>query len=268
MSIPNIEKLFQYLHCVSKSPIEYGGYWDEKRDSWRGGKTIGDKIDDIRLNEHFFDTDACHMCGGCDPAESNVYTKSEYEHIQAVNEADFIQAGIDPKYLTKLRLGLHPRSHKINGQSIIVHVYEQEPNSLYLPTRDKVIDRCTWCFQENETTFRCGIHVVESITCIMPHLRFFHVSGSNRASIGISQFGRNWALKCPVILTPPDNEEQFEINKGNRIQKLERLNQIGLDLNIDTYIPEILDYISTLNFSNYSYALNRNVLAPRTISLF
>ena len=82
MSVPNIEKLFQYLHCVSKNPITFSGRFELDKEKYIPKIVCEDKITDIRLNSRFFLTDSCQMCGGCCPAESNVYTSSEYESIQ------------------------------------------------------------------------------------------------------------------------------------------------------------------------------------------
>lgn len=260
MSVPNIEKLFQYLHCVSKNPITFSGRFDPDKEKYIPEIICKDKITDIRLNSRFFLTDSCQMCGGCCPAESNVYTSSEYESIQKFTSDDMKKFNLDASYLDKLKSGLIQETYIINDEKVSIWVYRKELNQLYLPTREKIIDRCSWCYQESEKIFKCRIHPIESITCIMPHLRIFHVNGSNRSSIGISQFGRNWSLKCPVDLTDPQTEEQFNLNKENRIGKLIRLHRVGQDLNIETYIPQIIDYLDIVNFRNYENYLGVNIL--------
>ena len=268
MSVPNIEKLFQYLQCVSVSPIEFGGYFNATMPKNETKQIIGDQISDIRLNAHFFDNDGCIMCGGCDPAESNVFTYSEYQDIKNCTSQKFIDCGLDPKYLTLLQTGLHEDFCVINGKEVSIWVYPQVNNEFYLPTREKILNRFTWCFKDSEKRFKCRIHPVESITCIMPHLRIFHVKGTHKSSIGISQFGRNWALKCPVILTECENAEQFYRNKQNRVKKLIKLNQVGLDLNIETYLPEVIDYIQGIEFQNYKNFLGKNVISSKCKKLF
>ena len=266
MSVPNIEKLFQYLQCFSIEPIEYCSSLTDFTDNKI--ITIGDKITDIRLNYAFFYNDNCQMCGGCDPAESNIFTSSEYEQIKACQDEIFIEAGLDPAYLHQLKENLYKSTCVINGKEVSIYIYKQEPNELFLPTRGKIIKRCSWCFQDSEKRFKCRIHPVESITCIMPHLRTYHFKGSNKASLGVTQFGRNWALKCPVELTPPKNKDQFEYNKSNRIAKLERLHQVGLDLNIPTYLPQVIDYVKNTHFTDYESRLDVNVLSKKQRSLF
>ena len=260
MSVPNIEKLFQYFHCIAKEPITFSGRYEPDKNTYVSELVCKDKITEIRLNKGFFLTDSCQMCGGCCPAESNVYTQSEYEVIQKFNDSDMESFGLDSQYLNKLKNGLESETYIINDKPITIWIYKQELNKLYLPTREKIVDRCSWCYQESDKIFKCRIHPIESITCIMPHLRMFHFNGSHKSSIGISQFGRNWALKCPVSLIEPTTEDQFESNKQDRIEKLLKLNKIGLDLNIDTYIPQIIEYLDDINFKNYKHYLNRNIL--------
>ncbi len=240
MSIPNVEKLFQYLQCFSKHPIEY----NETK--------IGDQITQIKLNSTLFYSDNCLNCGGCDPAESNIYTISEYTNIMNCKDDEFVKADLDPTYLHKLQNGLRSKKLNINHQDVTVWEYKQESNELYLPSREKILARCTWCFKDLDNKFKCRIHPVESITCIMPHLKVFHVKGSCRSSIGLHQFGRNWALKCPVSLTEPQTVEEFEYNKYHVIDKLKRLNQCSLDLNIDSYIPEVISNIEKQEFGKFN----------------
>ena len=272
MSVPNIEKLFQYLKCVAREPIRYEGYLSPSG-KYRLTKELCEYLKDeppiqsIRLNDTFFYNDTCLNCGGCDPAESNIFTVSEYDKILSITDDEFIEYGLDPKYLHELRDGIYTVTHMINEADIDVYVFDQIENQLYLPTRSRELKRCSWCFKDNEARFKCRIHPVESITCMMPHLRFFHAHKSPNSSMGIHQFGRNWALKCPVALTPPENEEQFERNKQNRVEKLEKLNVVGLDLNIKTYIPEIIEYIEQIDFENHKDYLNVNMLEVKKHSI-
>lgn len=58
------------------------------------------------------------------------------------------------------------------------------------------------------------------------------------STIGLSQFGRNWALKCPVVFGGVDEESTL-----SRIHWLDILNKVSQDLGIDTFLPEILMYL-------------------------
>lgn len=56
--------------------------------------------------------------------------------------------------------------------------------------------------------------------------------------MGLMQFGRNWALRCPVQFGDPD-EESVQV----RILWLRRLLATAEDMGINTWLPEILDYL-------------------------
>ena len=261
MSVPNIEKLFQYLSAVSLKPIELGPFRTDRKSY--PAQTFGDPVQSVVLNDTFFYTDNCYMCGGCDPAESNLFTVSEFARIKACTDKEFEESGLDPSYLHMLKAGLEPTVYNINGKDVMTYVFKQRKNWMYLPVRGKELNRCTWCFQEENHKFKCRIHPVESITCIMPHLRFYHFPGSSRSSMGIHQFGRNWALGCQVQFSEPLDEDEFERNKADRIEKLWKLYQCGLDLNVDTHIPQIVEFIEDCTFENHKDYFKLNMLIPK-----
>ena len=271
MSVPNIEKLFQYLKCVAKEPIRYEGYLTSTG-KFRLPKEIVEYLDEpkinfIKLNSTFFDNDYCLNCGGCDPAEANIFTATEYKKILETTDQDLEDYGLDPRYLHQLKNGLYSMTHMINEADIDVWVYPQDVNQLYLPTRSREIKRCSWCFQSAKSKFKCRIHPITSITCVMPHLRFYHMHKSSKTSVGIHQFGRNWALKCPVTFTPPETEDQFNKNKQNRIEKLIRLNQAGQDLNIETYLEDVIGYVQNIEYEDYEDHLNINIIDTKKHSI-
>lgn len=253
MSVNNIAKLLQYLTAVSKDPV--------KIVNKHGVEEIhGDKIKSICLNKTFFYSDSCFMCGGCCPSEPNVYTESEYKAIKDANQTMYEVWGLDYLYNEKLKEGLHNQTITINDKDIHVYQYNKDENIMYLPIRGRKLTRCSWLFEDDHHNYKCRIHPVRSITCIMPHLRFFHKSGSHSTSMGISQFGRNWQLGCKVEFTEPADEKEFYETKISRISKLKRLNQVGLDMNIETYLPEVIDKIDDLEFDNYKKFINQNFI--------
>ena len=72
------------------------------------------------------------------------------------------------------------------------------------------------------------------------------------STIGLSQFGRNWALKCPVVFGDVDEESTL-----SRIHWLNILNNVSQDLGIDTFLPEILMYLD--NGERKSHVFERPV---------
>lgn len=249
----NIDKILQYLQVVTKYPIEVDG------------NIIDKGIRRIRLSNSFFLTDSCNSCGCCDVPESNVYTTSEYQKIMTITEPEYhaYNSALDMKQLDRLRNGLREEVHTINGKDISVYVFDLEKQYVYVPQKEKECDRCTWMFPAGDVAgyhFYCHIHPVTSITCKMPHLRFLYNKRSDIARLGIYQFGRNWATKCPVVFSEPETEEQFEINRRNRIEKLTILNQCAKDMNIDTYLNNIIEYIESVEYDHYADFLEKDII--------
>ncbi len=251
VSVNNVSKILWYIEKVAKEPI---------------------LIDDVTLYKHktsiklqptFFLQDGCNSCGCCCVPEDNVFTQHEFDIISSMTADEFrsTHPNLDPSDLDKLRFGLKQVNHTINGNIKPVYVYKLVKTSYFIPSKGesgKTIDRCTWAVRNNKNIY-CKIHPVESITCLMPHLRIFY-SKSGTVSLGISQFGRNWALGCNVEFYSPASVDQFNSIKLSRIQKLEHLHRCADDLGIPTYLPEIIDYINKIPFDRYEKYLNCNII--------
>lgn len=264
----NIDKILQYLQLVSKHPIIVD---DQIYDRCL-------KIHRIQLSNTFFLTDGCNSCGCCDVPEDNVYVQFEYDRIMNISEPEYHSYNklLDMNQLERLRDGLKQEIHTINSKLVPVYVFKLEKQHLYLSQKQKVVDRCTWSFSPDRdhpeeptdefTTYYCHIHPVTSITCKMPHLRFLNNSKSDCCRIGIYQFGRNWATRCPIIFKDPESESEFSSNKKNRLDKLEYLQKVSEELGIDTYLPDIIEFVSKISFNNYKDYLNVDIINTQSKS--
>lgn len=247
----NISKLLQYLVPFSKYPIECDG-------------KIYDKITtSIKLSSSFFYVDKCQSCGCCCPPESNVYTESDKGRIDTVTDEFFVDYELNPDDLHDFRNKLVEEVHTINGNEVHVWVYKLTKNDMYLPQKGKTIPRCSQLFKHPKG-YRCKVHPIRSITCIMPHLRVFH-NKSGSVSLALSQFGRNWALNCPVSFDPPKSEEEFIAAKSDRLSKLLRLLEVANDFGIETYLSDVLSYISDISYSNYEDSLGKDIIQKKRV---
>lgn len=251
----NLSKILSYIQNVAKSDI----YID--------GKVLPVNNKSIKLSYTFFNSDNCNSCGCCCVPESNVYTQFEYDNICNITPEYVSKYGLDYKYIDKLKSNLKPESHIINDKNINVYNYRLDKNILYLPNKGRNIDRCSWVYESEPGKFLCHIHLVRSVTCRMPHMRIQHNYKSNSTTIGTIQFGRNWAVKCPINLNEPKSKIEFDHNKSNNLSKLNYLLAISLDLNIETYLPDIINYINKLEYDNYKAYLGINML-PNLSHLF
>ena len=236
MSVESSIKLLDYINKVARDPIVLNG------------EPFGTPpAERVVLNDSFFQKDDCVMCGKCCPNETTVWTEEGLRRIANSTDGDFTRWGLNRDIVSEIESRLKEQVVNINGKDVVFFVSDKDKASeafrLEWPDR-KEQQRCHWLF-EKEGTYRCRIHPVRSVTCGMPHCRFFHNANTHTTTIGVSQFGRNWALKCPVKFGDVD-----EASIQTRIFWLERLYATAEDCGIDTFLPEILHYIRIGNRSS------------------
>lgn len=236
MSVESSLKILEYVNKVSKDPIVLNG------------QPFGTPpVEKVVLNDSFFQKDDCVMCGKCCPNETTVWTIEGMRRIAAMDPREFTKWDLNPFVVNEIKRRIRKQVVNINGKEVVFFVSEKDKTSeafhLEWPDR-KEQPRCHWLF-EKDGTYRCRIHPVRSVTCGMPHCRFFHSQASHTTTIGLSQFGRNWALKCPVEFGEVD-----EASTQTRIFWLERLYATAEDCGIDTFLPEILYYLHAGNRSS------------------
>jgi Fe-S-cluster containining protein len=256
----NTKKILWYLRLVAKEPIQIDG-----REEWMG-------IRRIKLASTVFNTDGCEVCGDCCCVhEDNVYTQHEYDKIMNMTEEQFraegyifSPEGFDPSYLVRLKEKLYTETHQINGKEVPFYIAKVEDVKLTrthcAPEKQSIeVPRCTWTHRDTDGLTKCAIHPVRSITCDMPHVRFIYRKGVT-LSIGIVQYGRNWAMGCPVKFHEPKDETEWQHNKDNVLRKLKHLNRNAEDLGIDTYLPEVIEYMEAIPYKDYQSYLGRDIV--------
>ena len=117
MSVNNLDKVLSYIVPVSKERIIVDDIDYSK------------PVNAITLGTKFFYSDDCHCCGGCDVAESNLYTESEYNKMMTMLDEDFRAEGFqfgpegfDTEPFHRLKEGLYEEKHIINGAEITVWI--------------------------------------------------------------------------------------------------------------------------------------------------
>lgn len=236
MSVESSMKILEYINKVSKKCIVLNG------------EPFGTPpVEKVVLNDSFFQKDDCVMCGKCCPNETTVWTAEGLKRIADATPHDFSKWGLNHEVVQEIHARVQEQVVDINGKEVSFFVSgKDKPNEAFRlawPDR-KEQPRCHWLF-EKEGTYRCRIHPVRSVTCGMPHCRFFHSAATHTTTIGLSQFGRNWALKCPIEFGAVDEE-----SVQTRILWLERLYATAEDCGIDTFLPEILEYLHAGNRSS------------------
>lgn len=249
----NLDKILQYLTVVLPHPITVDG------------EEISKPVEHIKLSSTFFHKDSCISCGCCCLSEAGVYTQTEYNKIMSITKEAIDDYGLDFKFIEALREGTYAEQHEVNGKQVTIYKCNTAKNEMYIPGKDKVMPRCRWQWEKRPGLFLCGIHPVRSITCMMPHLKMPYHKNSKSTSLCISQYGRNWALKCPITFSPPATEAEFEEIKESRIDKLVHLHTNAIELNIETYLPQIIEYIEKIPFDNYLDYTGKDILNPSDV---
>lgn len=247
MSVNNISKLLQYIEPLALNPISIDGI------------QYNNQAKSIKLNKNFLLGDSCDMCGKCCINEANIFTESEYEKIIGMQEYNYNELGLNYENHINLIKCIKPINHNINGNNITLYKVDKQHNFMDIPDRG-YIDRCRFLVKKSDTMFVCGIHPVSSVTCDMPHLRFYFNRKTLNLSIGVGEYGRNWALKCPVKF----GSDIIDY----KLSKLNHLNQVCLDLGIETHLPKIIDYISGITINNFESKLDINILDVNKRRLF
>lgn len=223
-------KILEYLKKVSKHPITVNNH-----------VLLPYAPDEVILSQSFFFKDNCVMCGKCCPNETTVWTQEGMNRIKCATPRDFSKWELEYSVIDEIMQRVVTEVVNINGIDVefFVSAKDKDKDAYKVAWSDrKQCNRCHWLF-EKDSTYRCRLHPVRSVTCGLPHCRFFYNAKSNRTSIGVSQYGRNWALKCPVDFEQFVDEQSIE----SRLLWLKRLNAVADDCRLETYLPEIIDYV-------------------------
>lgn len=246
----NFDKVFSYLKPILKKKITVDG------------KDIEPSLKHLHLSEFYFKSDGCVSCGRCCKPWDNLYTESEYKRIMSITKEEVEDYGLDFFRIEELREDLDCEEHVVNGKTIKLYLYKNKGKELYIDCRKETREVCNWQFKK-EGKYLCGIHPVRSITCRMPHMRV--IAGQAKpfrtSSVSIAQYGRNYLLGCPISLDLPKDEEEFEKNKKESRNKLLGLKKIADDLNVETYIPEILEYAEKCTFEDYKKYAHKDIVS-------
>lgn len=230
MSVNNVLKTLMYIYPITKDTIEYNGQ-------------IWEPVNEIYLRESLFCKDECLVCGKCCIAEDNLYLPFEVDRMHEVLAEKNIDTTVHKlngkgyDNIKELIDSLEPVTVKINGKEFTLYKSKTEPNIYEFADRG-VLKRCHWDLPTEDGRLGCGIHPVSALTCRMPHVRFFYNHARRSTSIGHSQYGRNWALKCPAKVS----KTEFSISTLDTvIANFELLKKYCAYFEINTWCNEILN---------------------------
>lgn len=229
MSVNNIIKTLMYIYPITKQQIIY------KDDVW-------EPVSSIFLRESLFCKDECLICGKCCIAEDNLFLPFEVEKMKQILNTRDIDTdthklnGKGYSNIEELLSTLEPIIVQINHTDFMLYKSKTTPNIYEFADRG-ILKRCHWDLPTEDGRLGCGIHPVSSLTCRMPHIRFFYNRERKSTSICHSQYGRNWALKCPANVSK--TEFSFD-TLDTVISNFELLAKYCDYFEIDTWCKEIL----------------------------
>ena len=242
MSINNVDKILSYIYPITKQTIRCNG------------KTY-DPIKHLYLRKSLFCEDECLICGKCCIAEDNIFLPFEVENMYDTLRFKDIDTDVHKvngkgyDNIKELIESLVPTYVTINSSEYKLFKSSLPPNEYTFADRG-TLKRCHWDLPTEDGRLGCGIHTVSSLTCKMPHIRFFHNSKTMSTSIGHSQYGRNWALKCPAVLS---KVEFSEAALDTAIANFMLLNEYCKYFNIETWSDEILTALANVKIRGFEY---------------
>ncbi len=218
-----ITKVIEYVAHIAKEDVivDYSGKHLEFNKPLR-----------VMLSPLFFRGDGCYRSGKCCRNYTITFTQEGYDAILAAKPEDYGQWGLDYTKNDQLLKDIEEIPTLINGKSVMF--YGDPPTA-----ESNKLHKCDHLYYDNGMSY-CDIHPVKSITCIFPHSNMYHTNGVTH--IRKQQFGRNWALGCPVAFTG-FNLERFDTID---VPLFERLLRIANDMQVETYIPELLEWFQKL----------------------
>lgn len=224
MSINNIDKIMSYIKPVSVAHCNH-----------------------LFLNESLFYQDACAVCGKCCIHEDLIFLPFEVENMKSIINGDVkidnsIHLGGSVNNITELFESLQETYVEVNGSMYVLYRSKLPYRTYHFEDRG-TLNRCHWDIPVGDGKLGCGIHLVSSLTCKFPHVRLNYRKDSKTTYIGLMQYGRNWALKCPIKFNTVFGIE----NVTNRIEKFALLKKYCDYFHIDNYCDKIISALQQVN---------------------
>lgn len=222
MSINNVDKILSYVHPISAEGCEH-----------------------LFINESLFYKDGCNVCGKCCIHEDLIFLPFEVDNMKSIisnnTEIGKEHLGGNIQNIVELVNSLVPVSVNVYGKDKVLYRSKLPYNTYYFEDRG-TLNRCHWDIPVAPGKLGCGIHLVSSLTCKFPHVRFNYSKDRKTTHIGLMQYGRNWALKCPIVFDKTFYPETVK----NILDKFELLKKYCEYFEVDNYCQFIIDVVSSV----------------------
>lgn len=222
MSINNVDKILSYIKPISVDGCKH-----------------------LIVNESLFYKDSCDVCGKCCIHEDLIFLPFEVDNMKSIIDNDIKigkeHLGGTVQNIAELVDSLVPMNVDVNGKNKLLYKSRLPYNTYYFEDRG-TLNRCHWDIPVAPGKLGCGIHLVSSLTCKFPHVRFNYSKDRKTTHIGLMQYGRNWALKCPIIF----DKTFYPETVCSVIGKFELLQKYCEYFEVDNHCQLIIDTLVTV----------------------
>ena len=221
MSVNNVDKIMSYVNPVSVS-----------------------ECDHLIINESVFYKDGCNVCGKCCIHEDLIFLPFEVDNMKKIIDGeikidDTEHLGGTVQNIIELVESLTPVNVDVHGRDKLLYKSKLPYNTYHFEDRG-TLNRCHWDIPVGDGKLGCGIHLVSSLTCKFPHIRLNYRKDKKTTHIGLMQYGRNWALKCPIMFDTTFHKSTVQ----NVINKFELLSKYCDYFEVDNYCHNIINILS------------------------
>ena len=220
MSVNNVAKIMTYVNPISVYGCEH-----------------------LVINETTFYKDSCVVCGKCCIHEDLIFLPFEVDNMHDIISGkvkigkEHLGGTVDN--IKELVESLVPINVDVYGKDKLLYKSRLPYNTYEFADRG-VLNRCHWDIPVGDGKLGCGIHLVSSLTCKFPHIRFNYRADKKTTHIGLMQYGRNWALKCPIVFDKTFYPETVQ----NVISKFELLSKYCDYFEVENHCQLIIDTLS------------------------
>lgn len=197
------------------------------------------------LNESVFYKDGCAMCSKCCSYWDLIFLPFEVDNMKSILDLDTSiskeHLGNTVDNIKELYDSLYEVKVPFNGKDRVLYKSRLPYNIYHYEDRGD-LKRCHWVVPIDDTRKGCAIHQVRALTCIFPHIRLNYNNSRKTTHIGLMQYGRNWALKCPVEFDKTFYPETVQ----NVINKFKLLQTYCDYFEEDNYCQKIIDTLSSV----------------------
>lgn len=231
MSISSLDKTLHYMNCASKGNHKL---------SFAGNNYEMTASNEFIIRTSMFFKDECISCGQCCRNYDTIMFPTDLDEIKRKSDAGQEQYKFYLDNCAELPIIVDGKEYKYYS---VPPMTSKDSHDIW--TNGNTSLNCRWIFLKDNKKY-CRIHEYRCITCGFPHMEMWTNPSRNSGFLGHKQFGRNFRLGCQVDIKRPLDQETLNDN----IYWLERLNIVANYFNIDTYLPEVINFLKTVDVNN------------------